>query len=116
MSFNRFYRIMRYLLVALSIIIFPKKVQASESNYVVNKYSLPKDFNNSELFDMTRDADGFNYLATIALEFAANYAAVSSKLIGDVRWFVSLRNQNHNVLPFTRSYSFVCCHVSSLVI
>jgi len=54
------------ILTGLILFVLPIHLLAAESTYVVNKYSLPKAYNNSELFDMVRDGDGFVYLATAA--------------------------------------------------
>jgi len=59
-------RLFSFLLVGFVFIVFTDDILAADSKYVVNKYNLPKEYNNSELFDMVRDRDGFIYLATAA--------------------------------------------------
>jgi CheY-like chemotaxis protein/AraC-like DNA-binding protein/signal transduction histidine kinase/ligand-binding sensor domain-containing protein len=66
MSLSRYTSLISSLLKCLSFAILPTVTMASESMYVINKYSLPKEFNNSELFDMVSDEDGYIYLATAA--------------------------------------------------
>ena len=66
MSLRRYISLISSLLKCLSFAILPTVTMASESTYVMNKYSLPKEFNNSELFDMVSDQDGYIYLATAA--------------------------------------------------
>jgi len=57
------------LIFLFSLIIEPPVLASGtvqESRYVVNKFSMPKEYNNSELFDLVRDNDGFVFLATAA--------------------------------------------------
>jgi len=54
------------LFYAVLLLILTVSAEAQESKYVVNKYSLPREYNNSELFDLVRDKDGFVFLATAA--------------------------------------------------
>jgi signal transduction histidine kinase/DNA-binding response OmpR family regulator/ligand-binding sensor domain-containing protein len=48
----------------LSLIFQTASINIPSEDYSIQRYSLPKTYNSSQLFDLVRDHDGFIYLAT----------------------------------------------------